>query len=257
MKPNYRSITLVLLAALLVASCSSSARVGALQTESQSVELGDAKSVRVEINMGAGNLDVTGGADKLLQANFTYNVAKLKPEVKYTDGTLVVWQPGSKGLPALQSITDYRNEWGLRLAGGVPMDLRVNLGAGTSNLKLAGLSLSGLNVILGAGEYTIDLSGDWPRDLHVSIDTGAANIRLRLPKDVGVRVQVEAGPHTIQTTDLTQDGDIYTNAAYGVSDVTMQVDMETGIGQINLEVEDAAATTNASSVTREVSQPAY
>jgi hypothetical protein len=80
---------------------------------------------------------------------------------------------------------------------------------------------------------------------------------LRLPRDVGVRVKVEAGPHTIETTDLTQDGDVYTNAAYGVSDVTMQIDLETGIGQINLEVEEAAATTDASSVTREVSQPAY
>jgi hypothetical protein len=257
MKTDYRLIILVLFAALLLGSCSSKASVGALQTESQSVELGDAKSVRVEINMGAGNLEVTGGADKLLEADFTYNVAKLKPEVKYTDGTLVVWQPGSKGLPALQGITDYRNEWGLRLPDGVPMDLRVNLGAGTSNLKLAGLSLTGLDVILGAGEYMIDLSGDWIRDLNVSINTGAANIRLRLPRDVGVRVKVEAGPHTIETTDLTQDGDVYTNAAYGVSDVTMQINMETGIGQINLEVEEAAATTDASSVAREVSQPAY
>jgi hypothetical protein len=257
MKSNHRLNTLVLFVALLVASCSSRARVGELQTESQSVELGDAKSVRVEINMGAGNLEVSGGAAKLLEADFTYNVARLKPEVKYTDGTLVVWQPGSKGLPAFQGITDYRNEWGLHLSDEVPMDLHVNLGAGTSNLKLAGLSLTGLDVILGAGEYTIDLSGDWPRDLHVTIDTGAANIRVRLPKDVGVRVQVEAGPHTIETTDLTQDGDVYANAAYGVSDVTMQIDMETGIGQINLEVENAAATTDASLVMQEVAQPAY
>jgi hypothetical protein len=257
MKPNYRLTNLILFAALLVASCSSRARVGALQTESQSVELGDAESVRVEINMGAGNLDVTGGADKLLEADFTYNVAKLQPEVKYTDGTLIVWQPGSKGLPALPGITDYRNEWGLRLSDQVPMDLSVVLGAGTSNLKLAGLSLTGLDISLGAGEYMIDLSGDWIRDLDVTIDTGAGNIRLRLPRGVGVRVQVEAGPHTIETTDLTQDGDAYTNGAYGVSDVTMQIDMETGIGQITLEVEEAAATTDASLVTRDVSQPAY
>jgi hypothetical protein len=252
MKTNHRLIILVLFAALLLGSCSPKASVGALQTESQSVELGDAQSVRVEINMGAGNLDVTSGADKLLEADFTYNVAKLKPEVKYTDGTLVVWQPNSKGLPALQSITDYRNEWGLRLSDEVPMDLRVVLGAGSSNLNLTGLSLTRLNVILGAGEYTIDLSGDWTRDLDVTIDTGAANIRLRLPRDVGVRVRVDAGPHTIETPDLTQDGDVYTNAAYGVSDVTMQVDMETGIGQINLEVEEAAAITDAASVTQEV-----
>ena len=252
MKTKYILISLILFT-LVLANCRSRAQVGELQTESQSVELGDATSVQVEINMGAGNLQVTGGADKLLESDFVYNVARLKPEVRYTDGTLVVEQPDTNGLPVLQGITDFHNEWSLRLSDSAPMDLSVKLGAGSSNLNLAGLSLTGLDISLGAGEYTIDLSGDWTRDLDVTIDTGAANIRLRLPRNVGVRVQLEAGPHTIQTTDLTQDGDVYTNAAYGVSDVTMQVDMETGIGQINLEVEEAAVT-DASPVKGELSQ---
>jgi len=238
MKTNHLLITFVLLGALLLASCGSEARVGALRTESQTVELGDAKSVRVEINMGAGDLEVTGGADKLLEADFTYNVDKLKPEVKYTNGTLVVRQPDSNGLSALQGITDFRNEWSLRLSDGVPMDLHVDLGAGASNLKLAGLSLTGLDVSLGAGEYTIDLSGDWVRDLDVTIDAGAANISLRLPRDVGVRVTLEAGPNTIDATGLTQDGNVYTNAVYGVSEMTLRVDVQAGIGSVNLELVD-------------------
>jgi N-terminal domain of toast_rack, DUF2154 len=237
MKTNNLLINLLLLGALLLASCSSRARVGQLQTETQSVELGDARSVRVEINLGAGDLNVTGGGEKLLEAAFTYNVARLKPEVAYTNGTLVVRQPDVKGLPALQGITDYRNEWDLRLYDEVPMDLSVDVGAGVSNLQLAGLSLTGLDVSLGAGKHTVDLSGDWARDLDVTIDTGAANISLRLPGDVGVRVKVESGPHTIETTGLTKDGDFYTNAAYGVSEVTLKVDLKAGIGQINLEVE--------------------
>ena len=68
------------------------------------------------------------------------------------------------------------------------------------------------------------------------------NITVRLPRDVGARVEVDAGPNTIEATGLTQDGNVYTNAAYGVSEVTLQVDLEAGIGQINLEVEEAAAT---------------
>ena len=140
MKTNYLLMTLVLFTAL-VAGCGSSATVGELQTESQSVELGDAKSVNVNINMGAGNLTVSGGAEKLLEADFTYNVAKLKPEVEHTDGTLVVRQPHANGLSDLRGITDYRNEWGLRLYDEVPIDLRVDVGGGVSDLQLAGLSL--------------------------------------------------------------------------------------------------------------------
>jgi hypothetical protein len=225
-------IHLVLFSSLLLAGCSSQARVGALRTESQSVELEDAKSVRVEIGIGAGDLKVAGGAEKLLEADFTYNVAKLKPEVEYTDGTLVVRQPEVNGMPALQGIANFRNEWGLRLYDGVPMDLSVDVGAGTSDLQLAGLSLTRLDINLGAGEYTIDLSGDWARDLNVTINSGAANLSVRLPQDVGARVEVESGPHTIDATNLTKDGAAYTNAAYGESNVTLQVNLEAGIGHI-------------------------
>jgi hypothetical protein len=242
MKPNHLLINLVLFAALLLAGCSSRARVGALRSESQSVELGDAESVRVKILLGAGDVEVTGGAEKLLEADFTYNVADQKPEVTYKNGTLVVRQPNIDGLPDLRGITDYRNEWGLRLNDQVPMDLSVEMGGGTTDLQLAGLSLTRLDVSLGAGIYTVDLSGDWARDLDVTIDTGAADITVRLPREVGARVEVESGPHTIETTGLTQDGEVYTNAAYGVSEVTLQVNVEAGIGQINLQVEQAAAT---------------
>ena len=111
------------------------------------------------------------------------------------------------------------------------------MGAGSSNLQLAGLSLSNLDITLGAGTYAIDLSGDWARDLAVTLDTGAAFITVRLPKDVGVRVVVDRGANMLDVTGLTQDGDVYTNAAYGVSGVTMQLDLQAGIGQITLDVE--------------------
>jgi hypothetical protein len=231
-----RSVLTFLAVALLVA-CSSKPRVGELRTESQSVDLGDAKSVSVKINMGAGDLKLTGGAAKLLDANFTYNVDSLKPEVKYTDGTLIVQQPETEGLPDLRGIRDFRNEWGLQLNGEVPMDLRVQMGAGNSDLQLADLSLTGLGITLGAGNSTVDLSGDWPKDLQVSIDTGAGDITLRLPKHVGVRVNVDRGPTIIKASGMTQVGSTYTNEAYGVSDVTMQVILKTDIGQVNLDVE--------------------
>ena len=236
MKTNHLLIALVLFGALLLGGCNSRLQVGPLQTESQSVELGDAKSVRVEINFGAGDLELFGGADKLLEADFDYNVAALKPEVKYTDGTLVVRQPETNGMPALLGITDFRNNWTINLEDSVPMDLSVDVGGGSGDLLLAGLSLTSLDITLGAGIFTIDLTGDWAKNLDVTIDAGAADVTLRLPKDVGARVNVEEGPHTIEATGLTKDGAIYTNAVYGVSDVTIKVDLEVGIGTINLQV---------------------
>jgi hypothetical protein len=73
---------------LLGASCyADGAKVGRLQTGSRTVELGGATVVRVEVEMGAGELDVSGGAGELLEADFAYNVA----------GSASGWQCGSSG----------------------------------------------------------------------------------------------------------------------------------------------------------------
>lgn len=237
MKTNHPSIALILVAALLIVGCAPRAKVGALQTESQSVELGDAQSVLVEINFGAGDLEVSGGAEKLLEADFTYNVAELKPEVEYTDGMLVLRQPENEGLPDLRGITDFRNEWVLHLNDEVPLDLRVEMGAGASKLRLGSLSLTRLDITLGAGDSTIDLSGGWTSDLNVTIDAGAGDINVRLPRDIGASVKIDAGVGTVEAPGLKQDGNSYTNAAFGVSAATMQIDIQAGIGSINLEVE--------------------
>ena len=237
---NWMNVLMVLMlaGALLLTSCAPRLRVGELQNESQTVELGDADSVRAEIEFPAGILKITGGADALLEADFTYNVARLKPEVEYSDSTLVVHSPEAEGRLNWQGISKFRNEWDLKFNDEVPIDLRVKMGAGNGNLQLSGLSLAGLNVTLGAGISTVDLSGDWTHDLDVTFDTGAADITVRLPKEVGVRVEVEAGPTVVNAPGLTKEGNVYTNAAYGASDVMLQINMQAGIGRIKLEVEE-------------------
>ena len=61
---------------------------------------------------------------------------------------------------------------------------------------------------------------------------------VRLPKDVGVRVKVDSGISTVNASGLNKDGGVYTNGAYGVSNITIQIVIKAGIGQINLEVEE-------------------
>jgi hypothetical protein len=235
-------------------------RIGALQTESQSVERGGAESVRVEIVMGAGELDLAGGADHLLDADFTYNVAEYRPEVAYSNDVLTIRQPDVKGRASIWDLDDYRYEWSLRLNDGVPMELSVNLGAGRANLDLGTLSLTGLDIDAGAGEVAVDLSGassltrlnvemgagrlnldltgDWQGDLDTKIEGGIGGATLRLPRGVGVRVEMEGGLGTVNAKGLAKDGSVYVNDAYGRSTVTLHIDVQAGVGAIDLELEE-------------------
>lgn len=208
---------------------------GELRKESKTVAVGAAKSVQVNLNMKAGELKVGGGATNLLEADFSYNVPEWKPEVKYEVsggvGNLKVEQPGSGS-----STSNTRNDWDLHLSSKTPTEMTVNMGAGRATLTLSGMELSRLELNMGAGETTVDLTGDWKEDLSAQIHGGVGRATIRLPKDVGVHVVAQGGLGTINASDFKKQGDAYVNDQYGKSPVTLRIEVEGGVGEINLEL---------------------
>jgi hypothetical protein len=224
------------LAAVFLASCGTEG-IGDLRRESRSVDLDNAQSVRAELKMGAGELNLTGGADALMEGDFAYNVADWKPEVNYDvtgdAGELSVDQGSGEDIPVGG---DARNEWDLRLNDDVPIDLNAEMGSGESDLDLDSLTLTGLDLQMGAGKTTVDLTGDYDRDLSATIEGGVGEATVELPSAVGVKVNAEGGLGAINAQGLQREGDAYVNDAYGDSDVTLDVDVRGGVGRINLEV---------------------
>jgi predicted membrane protein len=112
----------------------------------------------------------------------------------------------------------------------------VQMGAGESDLDLDSLSLTGLSLQMGAGKTTVDLTGDYAQDFDASIKGGVGEATVLLPSEVGVRAKAAGGLGTINAEGLQQEGNSYVNDAYGESEVTLEVDVQGGIGEINLEV---------------------
>ena len=220
-------------AALLAAGCAPYERPHEV-SESRSVELGGAESARVEVDLGAGELWVEGGSARLLDADFHYSLRAWKPEVKYDvsvgRGYLTVRQPRVHGFHT----GNQENRWDLRLNDKVPIDMRVNLGAGKGTFKLSGTALRRLEVEIGAGELQVDLTGAWDHDLDAQIRGGVGEATVRLPRDVGVRVTATGGLGGINAQGLRKEDGYYVNDAYGKSDVHLRVTVTGGIGQINL-----------------------
>src|SRR3712207_3050425 len=155
-----------LAAAVLAGACDAAPRrveVGELRTETRSVDIDGADSVRANVRIALGELDVGGNAgDRLMDADFTYNVAAWEPRVDYevvgNSGELTVQQQGlGEGFPT----TDVRSEWDLSLNDAVPVDLAVQMGGGVGNPDRDSITLRGLNLDVGAGASSVDLAGDW------------------------------------------------------------------------------------------------
>ncbi len=235
-----KRLTVMLLMGLLILAtgCIDRIPVGPTQTDSQSVELGQAETAQVYIDMGVGELDVGTGSGNLLDAEFTYNIEDWKPEVTYdvtgSRGVLNVRQPGVnvEGIP--DNNVDY--SWDLQLSDNVPMDMDVDLGVGKSTLNLSGLQLQSLNMRTGVGETTVDLSGNWDESFNVNIDAGIGKLTLLVPQEVGVVVKVSTGLGDQNVFGLIQQGDEYVNDAYGNSDVTLTITLNGGIGDVEIRL---------------------
>jgi hypothetical protein len=235
------SIVMIAATAVLVGACGmqpgGTPQVGKMQHESKSVDPENAQSARAQLKMGAGELRLTGGADQLMEGDFSYNVSDWKPEVNYDvsgdTGELLVKQGSGQGA-GLSG--DARNEWDISLNDELPTALMVQLGAGESDLDLDSLTLTGFDLQMGAGKTTVDLTGDYTQDFDASIEGGVGQATVMLPSEIGVRATAEGGIGTIDAKGLKTVDNAYVNDAYGESDVNLSVDVKGGVGEINLEV---------------------
>ncbi len=235
------------------------AEVGELQRESQVVELSrlddlaDGAELRVVVTMGAGELDVDGGAEELLEAEFAYNIAEWVPKVEFQRDRLTVSQPPSRNMPFNESV---RYEWDLSFNDTVPLLFRAEIGAGQGMLDLGSLNvrtvdlklgagdlevdlngnrtLERLDADLGAGEFVLDLRGEWEKDVDVNVRGGVGATTIRLPENIGVRVRVNKGLGSVNTSGLQRDGNDYVNSLHGVTEVTLYINVQAGIGEVTL-----------------------
>jgi len=205
---------------------------GPERTETRSIDLDQTEEVRVDLKMGAGELRVGGGAGKLMEGRFTYNRLRLRPEISYSGGGfrghLVVQEPSRVG-----GATN-RYAWDVRLNNQKPLELNVTCGAGQSRLDLGDLALRRVKVEMGVGQLKMDLRGAPEKDYDVEIRGGVGEATVYLPENVGVEANAQGGIGGIHALGLQKRDGRYVNEAYGHAKTTVRLDIEGGIGAINL-----------------------
>lgn len=210
---------------------------GPTVTDTQTVQSLGAQAVDAEVRIAVGRLDIAGGAPELMSGTFTYNVPSWQPEIDYeingNRGRLRVTQPAG-GQVTIPSSPNVKYEWDLRFSDWMPLALNVDLGVGAGELNLRGLNLTDLSVTTGVGNSTIDLGGAWNQGYNVRIQRGVGKTTLIIPSQVGVQIRPRMGLGDITVYGLVQNGDVYNNSLYGVSPITLNVEIDGGLGEIEI-----------------------
>ena len=221
------------LSSVILTGCGEWEPPGPTRTEQRSVDLDKSEMVRVDLTMGAGEMSVRGGSPKLMEAEFTYNRPRLRPEVRYDAtgfrGHLSVMEPSGS---SHGTHSNYR--WDLRLNDDKPIDMEVHFGAGEGRLDLGSLTLRSLTVHMGVGELRLDLRGHPKNDYEVSVHGGVGEVTIYLPEGVGVVAEAKGGIGGISARGFEKRDGRYVNDAYGHAKTTIRLDVRGGVGAINL-----------------------
>ncbi len=224
----------VLLPILFNIACAASPGQAQLVEADVLVPREGAKALSASFSMGAGELEIRGGACELARARMRYDAASSVPDVDYTVdeqgfATLTVREEGRR--------SGRSANWSVCLTDALPLELRVDLGAGDSKVVLDRVQLRSLVVTVGAGDAEVDLRGSILAGTEVTIDGGAGELDLSVPNDVGVRVRADEGVGEIETTGLRKEGDVLVNDAWGKSELSVDVRIDLGVGTIRVSAQ--------------------
>ncbi len=219
-------LTLILVLGLLM-SCTFSVNVPKVRTGvTQTLEINEkvtGSPVMMKIEMGAGKLDLSGGATNTVEGTVLYNVDAWVPVIENESNGITLSQTNTStvGLPDGQII----NEWELKL-GSTPIDLSIASGAYEGSLDLSGLSLTRLSIADGASKSTVTFNTPNPAAMDLlEYRTGASEVNLIGLGNANVDEVVFTGGAGSYELDFSGDSgnDINVRISAGMSDITLTI----------------------------------
>ena len=198
------------------------------QSEQAFVELQGAGEAVVEINHGAGELHIAGGAGMGQLASGTF-VGGLEQSAQRAGNRLNVrLSPPSRSFPFFGEFDRYN--WDMRLNPEIPMTLRLKTGADNADVDLSALRVTGLKLETGASKTDITL----PRSGRLAGDfsLGAASLTIIVPDGVAARVRVSQGVSNVSVNQsrFPRAGDVY-----------QSMDFESAANAVDIRVDAGAA----------------
>jgi len=215
-------LTIILMTSL---ACSFNVDVPKISTQNEQVFTinqpipDDRDYSELEIAMGAGRLNISGGSEEWVSGEINYNVSLWVPEIySKANGIKISQETKSQiGIPDNKVV----NDWNIQL-GDHPTELEINAGAYQGDLDFSGIPLTSLSISDGASQGNITFDSLNPVEMSsLHYATGASQVDLIGLGNANVKnIYFDAGPgsYTLDFSgDLQLDTQVEIN--YGLGDL--------------------------------------
>lgn len=201
--------------------------------EDFSIDLQGAKQVALDLDHGAGSVQLTSGAP----AGVAVTGAKgegIEFKSKLVGDRLDVDIDAGPGF--IPFLGPDGGVWRFQLGQGVPTTLDVDAGASSLDFDLNDLNITNMKFDLGASTLKLKLpaSAGYTR---VDIDSGAATLDLNVPQGVAVRLRMTVGASTLnidETRFPMQSSGFYQSADYESAANKVEINVDGGANTVKV-----------------------
>lgn len=203
-----------------------------------SEDLQGAERGSVDIKFGAGNLNVdslTKGSAQLIQGEVELSRNEQLNKSYSGSGGAANFVLESQGPWSVgpEVFGDSEKKWDLSLNRDIPLDLKIDAGAGKAALDLTNLSVRRFVLDGGVGQVTVKLpeAGRYA----VEVDGGVGQMIIIVPQGLAARFETNGGLTGVSTEgQFRHEDDAYVTGNYASAENRADVKIEGGVGQIVL-----------------------
>jgi hypothetical protein len=123
--------------------------------------------------------------------------------------------------------------WDLGLASEVLLELETDLGAGSADLDLTGLTVDNLEVSMGIGQATVTLPDEGR--FQAKIEGAIGKTVVVIPSGMAARIRVDTGLAVSDLPESYQQRDnVYTSPGYASADSRVDLEVSQAIGKVTI-----------------------
>ncbi len=208
---------------------------GNVEVENASIDLQGATSVDLKVNHGAGELKLHSGANANEFAHGSFSGGLDHKANRNGDRLEVRMRPAKDVFDFPFFSPRHQLDWDIALNAGIPIALKLNLGANKSDLDLRDMNITDLDLDTGASDTKLTLPSKGR--FHADLDLGAASLEIIVPEGLSARIHASLGAADMKVDEsrFPRNGKYYQSPDYDAAANAVDMTIDAGAASIKIK----------------------